>query len=173
MLRKIIGVAFLMLLQSCIVWPDPWREEVFERISQSDDDARLAMFIFSSGFSFDLHSPYGISMYLHNDETAAESLEINVFSASLEGLEIQGLSLHTIRPRSPIVLGTPIIDVDPAPCCIFSVATNRFDLVHKQGDVLTVRLGYCLISLGERKCINEERLFRAVVRKGFFAMTEV
>lgn len=173
LLRIFTGVATLILLQSCIVYPDPWREEVFERVAQPNEDPRLVMYVVSSGFEFDLHSPYGISMYFQNDENAAESLEIREILVYYADLEIQSLSLHTWFPTSPVELGMQIRDIAPAPCCKFGIATERFELDHKEGDILTVRLSYCLVGSNECECVREERQFKAVVKKGYFGMTSV
>lgn len=154
--------------------PERWREEVFVAQAKADvsseSDSRLVVFIVASGEEYDLHSPYGVSMRFGEANVDAEAVVINNFVATIEDREIPEISLYNIHTRSPVELGTKSVDLHPAPCCLFMVASERFDLEHTQGEILSVQLDYCLVVSGKNECKFEERQFRAVVRQGSFTM---
>jgi hypothetical protein len=172
------------MMQSCIVLPDPWREEVYlgvappKGIGPNDTSTRfdyvIPIRVYASGYEFDLHSPYGVSIHLVDDGKPVEAVKINAFNMSLNGRDIQGLRLENVRSREAIEYGSDTVELDHAPCCMFYVATTKkLDIEHVPNEILVVTMDVCITVSGKTDCFVVEKLFRAVVRKGFFQMTPV
>jgi hypothetical protein len=177
LLRIAAFCAVLTLLQSCVIFPDPWREELFKEIPHSDSgveyDRQLEMIVTASGYQYEQHSPYGISMRYIGENPEVTSVVVNGFAVTIAGREIPDLWLHNTRSPTPVELLTETVEIIGAPCCVFWLVSNRFELTHTKGEMMTVRFDYCLISSGRRDCNVEERQFKAIIRRGFFQMAGV
>jgi hypothetical protein len=172
-------IAVLLLSQACAI--DPWRDESFQDVrglrdsdgihfAENDD---LVMFISSSGFENEARSPYAVSMRLRNNGIAVDTAIIKGFKVVLNGEEIRGISLHNIRSGNTVELESDSIDINPAPCCIFWIASNSFEVAHVEGELLTVTVDWCVTTAGDLECISIKRSFRATVRKGLIQVIPV
>ena len=164
--------------------PERWREEVFlplplpEGIGPNDTSSSfnhvLPIRVYASGNDFDQRSPYGVSMHLIDDGTPIEKVRINAFTVSIGAKSIQGLQLQNSRSQRLVEYGADSVELDHAPCCVFLVGTSqKFHVDHVPNEVLTVTVDICIAGADKTDCFIVERLFRAVVRKGNFRMTEV
>ena len=174
------------MLQSCI-WIDPWREEIYQFIPRPEDTdpANLAGYFKSlrfgvgaSGNSYDLRSPYAFSIRLYvqdleEEDLRIESVTVNSFHIELDGRRLDNPIFRNVHSRKEVDYGSATIDLDPAPCCVFWIASERVELDHEEGQILKVSADICFTIAQKTDCQVLEPRFRAVVRKGLFGFTEV
>lgn len=125
----------------------------------------LALSILPSGTSEDeAYAPYRISLWLLTADEPANLVRINSISANLNGDDIGNIFLFDIKSGDPVALKTDMINLGPAPCCVFMLISNFLDLVHVPDDILTVDTEICLSNSLKSECKLITKSFRAVVK---------
>ncbi len=170
--QHIVLVFVSIILTSCVVWPDPYRMQVF-RVSDVSSykvgSDKLAINVISSGFNDDeAYPPYRISIWLLNGGEDIEVVSINRLSVTLNGAELENVKLEDIKSNAEIVVPGVIEQITTAPCCRFRVVSNWLDIDHKVGDKLEVTIDIHAKSSTSSYRSTSTWRFYASIEKGLF-----
>ena len=172
---KLLSLILILVvfLSACVV--GPYRDQIYEEVKGSQSftgNNEFAFYIVDGTINEgdEIKPPYRVGIWLLSNKTPFEKITIDEIRVSLNGREIEDVSFEHIRLNSEVSIPGEVEQINPAPCCGFTIISKELPIKHVAGDQLDIFISVTTDSLNKSSGFVS---YKAKIKKGFIKSVTV